>query len=138
VRPEDHLHRSLAPRERTALAFEIAALYARARYLLRRRPLPVVLADLRGCESGPSPAHPAAPFRLAWAVERVLGRLPGDTRCLARSVVLVGLLARRSTPTTLVIGVQPRDGFKAHGWVELEGRALLPDGGAEYERLTEL
>jgi Transglutaminase-like superfamily len=64
--------------------------------------------------------------------------LPGDTRCLVRSVVLVGLLARRSVATTLVIGVLPGDRLRAHAWVELDGQALLDDGGSRYERLTEL
>ena len=68
----------------------------------------------------------------------MLGRLPADARCLVRSVVLVALLARRSVATTLVIGIQPGDRLKAHAWVELDGQALLPDGGRQYERLTEL
>lgn len=138
MRPEDHLARPLGLRYRAALALEIAALYGRTRYLLRVRPLPAALTRLRDAGRGRPPVHPAAPFRLAWAVERVLGRLPGDTRCLVRSVVLVGLLARRSTPATLVIGVQPGDRLKAHAWVELDGRALLHDGAPAYERLTEL
>jgi Transglutaminase-like superfamily len=53
-----------------------------------------------------------------------------------RSLVLVSLLARRSLPATLVIGVLPGERFAAHAWVELSGRPLLPAG--DYERLVEL
>ncbi len=125
-------------RGKAGLAWEVAGLYARVRYLLSRRSLPAVLARLRSVPATGALEPPAAPFRLAWAVERVLGRLPGDTRCLVRSLVLVGLLARRSVSTTLVIGVQPGARLQAHAWVELEGQPLLHAGGRKYERLTEL
>lgn len=138
LRAEDDPARSLGPRGKARLALEVTLLYARVRYLLPRRPLPDVIAGLRSLRSAGALEHPAAPFRLAWAVERVLGRLPGDTRCLVRSLVVVGLLERRSVSTTLVIGVQPGDRLKAHAWVEAEGRPLLHDGGGRYERLTEL
>jgi tetrahydromethanopterin S-methyltransferase subunit G len=74
--------------------------------------------------------------RLGKVVGRTLGVLPTDSRCLIRSLVLVHLLARRSIPSTLVIGVRKESGFEAHAWVEHDGEAVLPAG--HYTRLTEL
>jgi hypothetical protein len=138
MRPEDDFSRALAPRARLALAWEIVRIYFGVRLQLRRRPLPDVLERLRAATAQAAPTHPAAPARLARATETVLGRLPADSRCLVRSLVLVRLLARRSMATTLVIGVRPGERFAAHAWVELDGQALLADGQPEYERLTEL
>lgn len=138
MRPEDDFSRALGWRDRASLAWEIVRLYAFVRTQLRKRPLPEVLARLRSARPGPAPVHSAAPARIARATETVLGRLPVDSRCLVRSLVLVGMLARRSTETTLVIGVRPGERLAAHAWVELGGQALLADGGSGYERLTEL
>lgn len=117
---------------------EILHLYLRARLQLTRRSLPEVVKRFREAPRSAPSSNPAAAFRLAWAVERVLGSLPADSRCLVRSVVLVGLLARRSVPSTLVIGVRPGEPFAAHAWVEADGRPLLPSGEGEFERLTEV
>lgn len=140
MRAEDALDRPLGPARKLRLGAETLAVYVRVRRRLRGHPLPEVLAGLRGGSAGGPPllVNPAAPFRLAWVVERVLGRLPADSRCLVRSLVLVGLLARRSVPCTLVIGVRGGGNFIAHAWVEIEGRPLLPSGGGEYDRLAEL
>lgn len=120
------------------LAWQILIGYLRARRQLRRFPLPTVLAVERAVPATQRPmSHPAGAFRIAWAVERVLGRVPGDVRCLVRSVALVGLLARRGVSSTLVIGVRAHGEFAAHAWVEVGGRPLLPTG-LHYERLTEL
>jgi hypothetical protein len=54
------------------------------------------------------------------------------------SLVLVELLARRGTSSSLVIGVSPGSSFGAHAWVELEGRPLLPPHGESFQRLAEL
>jgi hypothetical protein len=58
---------------------------------------------------------------MAAAVTRVLAALPGDDRCLVRSLVLVELLARRGIDSTLVVGTGKPPRFTAHVWVELEG-----------------
>lgn len=75
--------------------------------------------------------------RLGRAVQRILGLLPFDSRCLIRSLVLVRLLSLRGVDASLVIGVAAKPQFAAHAWVELEGVPLLPSGTV-YERLTEL
>jgi hypothetical protein len=77
-------------------------------------------------------------LRLGRAVVRTLAVLPADSRCLMRSLVLTGMLARRGSPGALVIGVKPGEVFGAHAWVELDGRPLLSAGNGEFARLVEL
>jgi Transglutaminase-like superfamily len=126
--------RPLGPVAKLRLVAEIAGAWWRARRLLRRRTLPETVALLRA--RGHAGRAPDDPLRLASAVCRAMPLLPADSRCLMRSLVLVSLLARRSLPATLVIGVLPGERFAAHAWVELSGRPLLPAG--DYERLVEL
>lgn len=45
-------------------------------------------------------------------------------RCLARSLILWWQLDRRGVPVTLNIGVRKQINFKAHAWVELDGKPL--------------
>lgn len=136
---EETFDRPLGMGRKAALALEILWLYALVRWRLLRGDLRDGLAELRGSSAGEGEErHPALAYRLAWAVERVLGHLPFDSRCLVRSLVLIGLLARRSIPAMLVIGVRPGADFGAHAWVERDGRPLLPDGGAEFDRLVTL
>lgn len=78
------------------------------------------------------------PYRLAWAVERLLGSLPADSRCLVQSLVLLGLLSHRAVPAVVVIGVRPGSDFAAHAWVELDGCPVLATGGTDFARLVEL
>jgi hypothetical protein len=134
--------RRLNALERIRLATEIAISYVRARHRLRRGSLDAVVASLRsrpalGVEpSGESTLADAR--RLGRAVGRVLGVLPGDTRCLVRSLVLTQLLARRGVVTRLVIGARTGPDFLAHAWVEYEGEPVLSPGDRSFGRLTEL
>jgi hypothetical protein len=118
-----------------ALAVEIVAAYARARWCLWRTDLPSAVATLRGDADG---IPDQAAFRLGRAVGRTLRFLPFDSRCLMRSLVLVVLLARRGIRSSLVIGVAPGPTFDAHAWVESGGVALLPSGEPAYGRVAEL
>ena len=76
--------------------------------------------------------------RLAAAAERVLARLPGDSRCLTRSLVVLTMLARRGIEVRLVLAARPTPTFAAHAWVERAGHPLLPTRGFGDARLTEL
>jgi hypothetical protein len=76
--------------------------------------------------------------RLGYAVNRIVARIPGESRCLMRSLVLTSLLSRRGIPSTIVIGVSPGSAFGAHAWVELDGEPLLPPHAWQFERLVEL
>lgn len=114
--------------------------YLQARRELRRAPIDSAVAALR---SGPSRIAPAAGAledarRLGWIVARTLALMPGDTRCLARSLVLTRLLARRGIPTKLVIGARATPDFLAHAWVEYEGQPVLSPGDESLGRLVEL
>ncbi len=64
--------------------------------------------------------------------------MPGDTRCLVRSLVLTRLLARRGIPAKLVIGARAAPDFLAHAWVEYDGDPVLSPGDGSFGRLVEL
>jgi hypothetical protein len=130
--------RSQAARAR--LALEILAAYAQARRALRRAPIATVVADLRS--RSPSVAPPATASlvearSLGWAVARLLAHVPGDTRCLVRSLVLTRILAKRGMQAKLVIGARTTPEFLAHAWVEHYGSPVL-DPGDSFGRLVEL
>lgn len=126
---------------RALLAIEILKAYVQARRALRRAPIADVVAGLRS-QSPPTTAPTAESLdealRLGWAVSRLLAHVPGDTRCLARSLVLTRLLAKRGIPSTLVIGASTTPAFLAHAWVEHDGNAVLKPGDDSFGRLVEL
>jgi Transglutaminase-like superfamily len=131
----------LSYRGRARLAVEILAAYAQARRVLRRVPISTVVADLRS--GSPSAAQPAPHSlqearRLGRAVARVLAYVPGDTRCLVRSLVLTRLLARRGIEAKLVIGARTAPRFLGHAWVEHDGNPVLDPGEDSFGRLVEL
>jgi hypothetical protein len=135
------MDRRLGIGERGRLAAEILAIYARVRRDLRQSPLESVLAHLRGQAFSPEPRSPAAlaeSRRLGRAVAKTLALAPGDTRCLVRSLVLIGLLDRRAIPASLVIGTRNDPEFLAHAWVEHGGAAVLHPGDGSFARLVEL
>jgi len=130
-------------RERVGLIWEIAASYARVRWWLRRRTVEQVAHALRRGRrlAGADGTLPRELLQLSWRlgrlVERGLERLPGDTRCLTRSLVLVRMLAERGIHSTLVIGVKSEPEFAAHAWVEVQGRAMLEPSDYAQGRLAE-
>jgi hypothetical protein len=132
----------LGPAARVRLAAEIVAAYVQARRELRRAPIESVVAALRADASLPPLAQgPHALIearRLGWAVARTLKLMPGDTRCLARSLVLTRLLARRRIPAKLVIGARADPDVLAHAWVEYDGQPVLSPGDGSFGRLVEL
>jgi Transglutaminase-like superfamily len=133
----------LSPPARARLVAEVVGAYAQARRELRRAPIEEVVAALRADETQPAVAA-AGPHmlrearRLGWIVARTLRWMPGDTRCLARSLVLTRLLARRGIPAKLVIGARAAPEFLAHAWVECDGQPVLSPGDGSFSRLVEL
>ena len=127
---------------RVRLAAEIVASYVQARRELRRTTIESAIAALRADPSLPPHTDTADALvearRLGWMVARTLKLMPGDTRCLTRSLVLTRLLARRGIPATLVIGARPTPSFLAHAWVECEGEPVLSSGDGSFSRLVEL
>lgn len=140
--------RRLRLHERGRLAAEIGVSLVRARRELRRNPIddavaalrggPAVLGEQRGVASTGAPIALLEARRLGDAVMRTLALLPGDTRCLTRSLVLTQLLARRQIAATLVIGARAAPEFLAHAWVEYAGMPVLPPGEDSFGRLVEL
>jgi hypothetical protein len=133
--------RQLRPGERVRLVVEVLAAYLQARRALRRAPIASVMSTLR---AQPAPIAVAGETtlaearRLGYAVARTLALVPGDTRCLVRSLVLTRLLARRGIPAKLVIGARAAPEFLAHAWVEYAGDPVLSPGDGSFGRLVEL
>ena len=127
--------------ERVRLAVEVLTAYARARRTLRKEPIASVVSTLRSRSPAAAP-HVSGSLeearRLGRAVTRLLTYVPGDTRCLARSLVLTRLLAKRGIEAKLVIGARTTPDFLAHAWVEHAGDPVLDPGDGSFGRLVEL
>ena len=123
------------------LSLEILAVYVHARWVMKRKDFDSALAALRTIASPSTLSEldqQLAGIRLGRAVERTLGPLPADSRCLIKSLVLTRLLARRGIDGRFIIGVRRDPDFRAHAWVEKAGIPLMDDGGDDYERFAEL
>ena len=93
--PHIELIEPIGLRTKAALVVEIVITYARVRWLLWRHDLPFVVATLRGNDPLTTDLRrQAIGARLGHGIERTLRFIPFDSRCLARSLVLLGLLAR--------------------------------------------
>jgi hypothetical protein len=121
---------------------EILLAYLQVRRALRRDPIERAVARLRrsgqfldGRRTGNALGEAR---RLGRAVSKALTVVPGDTRCLTRSLVLMRLLARRGISARLVIGARAAPGFLAHAWVVYDGHAVLATGDGLFDRLVEL
>ena len=69
---------------------------------------------------------------IVWVVT-IAGRyVPGAT-CLVQALVAEHMLKRAGHPAQLRIGVSNQPGFRAHAWVESEGKVLV----GEMEALAE-
>jgi hypothetical protein len=117
--------------------------YVRARKALREASIEPAIATLRRrAQAGATEKSDARTLaearRLGRAVQLTLTLLPGDKRCLTRSLVLTQLLARRGISAKLVIGARTAPSFLAHAWVEHAGDPVLPVGDGSFGRLVEL
>jgi Transglutaminase-like superfamily len=140
--------RPLGHAECARLLVEILVSYLLARRALRRGPIASVLASMRSgyaLSTVPARSDPqsleevlARARRLGHAVLRTLALVPGDTRCLVRSLVLMRLLAKRGIPAKLVIGARATPAFLAHAWVEYAGEPVISAGDGSFARLVEL
>jgi Transglutaminase-like superfamily len=134
--------RRLRASQRARLALEILGTYVTVRRVMRGRSLPDTVAVLRlGAGDGAAGDHASLALanHLAWATVRTITLLPGDSRCLVRSLVLTRVLARRGLGSTLVLAAPPpRPGFEAHAWVEHAGEPVLLPGGPEHQTLVRL
>jgi hypothetical protein len=126
--------------ERGRLVAEVVRAYVRARRALAAEPIEAVVAELRaGSGEARQIDDPLEESRsLGWIVVRTMTFLPGDTRCLRRSLVLMQLMARRGICGRLVIGTRTSPDFLAHAWIEYEGEPVLSPLEGEFGRLVEL
>lgn len=68
------------------------------------------------------------PDRIAWAVRCADVHLPGTGTCLTKATVGEALLAASGHQATVRLGVAKPDAtFRAHAWVERDGRVLIGD-----------
>lgn len=115
--------------EKAQLTGEIIVAYIRVRHRLRRLEFPKAVASIRGETATAQTGHHETMLlgvRLGIVIERVFRIIPGDTRCLTRSLVLLGMLSRRGIAASVVLGVRTTPEFGAHAWVEHAGQPLLP------------
>jgi Transglutaminase-like superfamily len=122
--------------ERLALVAEILTTYVMVRWQVRRHDLPTAVAALRAGRR--LAVVDREPRRLAAFAERIVARIPGDSRCLMRSLVVLAMLARRGVDARLVLAARPTPEFAAHAWVERNGDPLLPTRGFGDARMAEL
>jgi Transglutaminase-like superfamily len=136
--------RRLNPAERARLIVEILASYRETRRALRSMQIELAVERLRGGARADADRATDSDvlfyeaWRLGRAVQLTLRLLPGDTRCLTRSLVLTQMLAGRGIPAKLVIGARAKPSFSAHAWVEQAGEPVLPAGEHSFGRLVEL
>jgi hypothetical protein len=120
------------------VAAEILATYGSVRRLLRRHTLPETVQALRGNSPLTAPVDDELGRHLAWATVRTISVLPLDSRCLMRSLVLMGVLAHRGMPATFILSAAPGPQFEAHAWIEYAGNPLLMPADAAHEDLVRL
>jgi Transglutaminase-like superfamily len=121
---------------RVRIAAEVAWTYVRVRRLLRRHEIAQVVDLLRA--DADDRLEPETARSLGRRLDRPIGRtlalVPGDSRCLVRSLVLLRMMARRGARCELSIGARSETEFTAHAWVEHGGHPVLPTLG--YAPLT--
>ena len=118
----------LSPLARSVLAARVWRSYARVQLLLRRRPLPELVANLGAARRVGLAGLP--PERLGRAVQKALTIGGNPPRCLIASLVLYDLLRGDEPRTEIVIGLPSTPTTKdAHAWVEIAGVDVGPPPG---------
>jgi hypothetical protein len=79
-------------------------------------------------------AEYASAERVVWAVQVASQRMPRAKSCLTQALAAQVLLARRDYSAQLHIGVArgEREQFRAHAWVESEGKVVIGRSGLEH------
>jgi hypothetical protein len=130
--------RRLGPRAKLELGFRIWFWSMVARILLRIRPLPAVVGQLRSAstrDEGRVGAGVSEARLLGRRVHRVLNVGPFRARCLVGALVLFRLLRQSAVPTEIVVGLRdPSESHEAHAWVELGGVDVGPPPGRHGHR----
>ena len=101
-------------------------MFVRVEAGLRFLPLQAVLAWAQHNRRAKSQGSPE---RIAWLVAVAARWSVLRPTCLRRSLVLCALLARQGFAPRMVLGTDTSaDGFRAHAWVELDGKVLAGEG----------
>lgn len=91
--------------------------------LITFRPFKTLYSTVKRWEVVNKPASQETIDRICTAVDYACVWYPKQARCLQRSFVTTYLLRKQGIPAHLVLGAQKMP-FKAHAWVEVEGRAI--------------
>ena len=78
---------------------------------------------------------PLTPDKIGWAIQVVSRRVPRAS-CLTQALAAQMILARYGYNSQLRVGVtrESPDGFRAHAWVESDGKIIV--GAGELSDLT--
>jgi Transglutaminase-like superfamily len=139
-----------SPLQRVALGLRIVVWALQSRWALHRGGIVAAVAFARRAapcrddarsgsrsDSEQVRSDVATGKQLSSIVALVLGHMPGDTRCLVRSLVLLRLLSEQGVAGQVVLAVR-RESAEAHAWVEVEGAPVSTPAGDEFVRLSEL
>ena len=114
------------------LLVRAGVLVACVRILLSTRPWPRALRTARALPFSRRPvarSNSVSPDRLAWAVRHASRFVPAAT-CLTQSLALQCALTAEGFSSRIQIGVARVGGtFRAHAWVEHDGRTFLSRPG---------
>jgi hypothetical protein len=111
------------------LLVRTGVLVACVRVLLFTRPWPGALRAAHALPFSTGSSHRVSPDRLAWAVHHASRFVPAAT-CLTQSLALQCALTAQGFSSRIHIGVAKVDGtFRAHAWVEHDGRTFLSTPG---------
>jgi hypothetical protein len=92
-------------------------------FYLARGDFEALYNKIRNYPIGKKPASPNSVEQICAAVDMACIWYWKEALCLQRSAATACLLKRLGVPAQLVIGVQQMP-FKAHAWVEVDGRVL--------------
>ncbi|HET8922533.1 MAG TPA: lasso peptide biosynthesis B2 protein [Candidatus Acidoferrum sp.] len=92
-------------------------------FYLARRNFSALYDSVRSYPTGKSPDAVNNIERICFAVDMACIWYWKEALCLQRSAATACLLKRHGIPAQLVIGAQQMP-FKAHAWVEVEGRVV--------------
>jgi hypothetical protein len=86
-------------------------------------PFRTIHSTIKGWKVAQKTADRTVVVKVCTAVNYACAWYPKQTLCLQRSFVTTYLLRRHGVPAQMVLGAQKLP-FKAHAWVEVEGRAI--------------
>jgi len=95
-------------------------------------PLQRLIKPLPDCGGAATSDYELSAKQTAWAIETASRHLPGVGNCLVQALACRTMLTRRGCPARLRLGVgRDKEGrFRAHAWVESEGRIVIGRRGS--------